>query len=60
MQSPIDGEFWTLEPEKRLVGRLGADAALIMRGSVTSDVTGELLYLPFVMLHLRALPARKS
>ncbi len=42
---PLEGEFWTLEPEKRLIGRLGADAALIMRGSVTSDITGELVYL---------------
>jgi hypothetical protein len=43
---PLEGEFWTLEPEKRLIGRLGADAALIMRGSRTCDVTGELVYLP--------------
>jgi len=43
---PLEGEFWMLEPEKRLVGRLGADAALVMRGSLTSDVTGELIYMP--------------
>jgi hypothetical protein len=43
---PLEGEFWTLAPEKRLIGRLGADAALIMRGSLTCDVAGELVYLP--------------
>ena len=43
---PLEGEFWTLEPEKRLVARLGADAALIGRGSKTCDVTGELFYAP--------------
>jgi aminopeptidase YwaD len=43
---PLEGEFWMLAPEKRLIGRLGADAALIMRGSATCDVTGELVYLP--------------
>jgi hypothetical protein len=42
---PLEGEFWTLEPEKRLIGRLGADAALVMRGSLTCDVSGELVYL---------------
>ena len=42
---PLEGELWTLEPEKRLVARLGADAALVMRGSKTADVTGELVYL---------------
>ena len=43
---PLEGEFWTLEPEKRLVARLGADAALVGRGSKTCDVTGELFYAP--------------
>ncbi|MBM3293095.1 MAG: hypothetical protein FJY82_01080 [Candidatus Aminicenantes bacterium] len=42
---PLEGELWTLEPEKRLVARLGADAALVMRGSKTADVTGELVYM---------------
>lgn len=42
---PLEGEFWTLEPEKRLIGRLGADAALVMRGSLTCDVSGQLVYL---------------
>jgi len=41
---PLEGELWTLEPEKRLVARLGADAALVMRGSKTADITGELVY----------------
>jgi aminopeptidase YwaD len=43
---PLEGEFWTLDPEKRLVARLGADAALIGRGSKTCDVTGDLIYVP--------------
>jgi aminopeptidase YwaD len=43
---PLEGEFWMLAPEKRLIGRLAADAALIMRGSSTSDITGDLVYLP--------------
>jgi hypothetical protein len=41
---PLEGELWVVEPEKRLVARLGADAALVMRGSKTADVTGELVY----------------
>ena len=43
---PTEGEFWVVEPEKRLVARLGADAALVASGSSTADVTGELIYLP--------------
>jgi|GEM_PF-685930 len=43
---PLEGELWTLEPEKRLLGRIGADAALISRGSKTADVSGELIYVP--------------
>ncbi|MFC2166331.1 M28 family peptidase [Acidobacteriota bacterium] len=43
---PVAGEFWVVEPEKRLVARLGADAALVARGSQTCDVTGELVYIP--------------
>ncbi len=39
------GEFWVIEPERRLVARLGADAALIAQGSVTADITGELVYI---------------
>ena len=43
---PLEGELWTLEPEKRLLARIGADAALISRGSKTADVSGELIYVP--------------
>lgn len=43
---PLEGELWTLEPEKRLLARIGADAALVSRGSKTADVTGELIYVP--------------
>jgi len=43
---PTEGEFWTLEPEKRLVARLGADAALVATGSSSADVTGEIIYIP--------------
>ncbi|MBM3311627.1 MAG: M28 family peptidase, partial [Candidatus Aminicenantes bacterium] len=42
---PLEGELLTLEPEKRLVARLGADAALVIRGSKTADVSGELVYI---------------
>jgi hypothetical protein len=42
---PLEGEFWLLEPEKRLVARIGADAALVARGSKTADVSGELVYI---------------
>lgn len=41
---PLEGEFWVLEPQKRLVARLEADPALIAAGSKTADVTGELVY----------------
>jgi aminopeptidase YwaD len=40
-----EGEFWLLAPERRLIARLGADAALVAQGSVTADVTGELVYI---------------
>ncbi|MFC1493362.1 M28 family peptidase [candidate division KSB1 bacterium] len=43
---PVVGEFWLLEPEKRLIARLGADAALVARGSQTADFAGELIYIP--------------
>ncbi|MFC1628233.1 M28 family peptidase [Gemmatimonadota bacterium] len=43
---PLEGEFWIEEPQKRLVARIGADAALVARGSVTADVTGGLIYIP--------------
>jgi aminopeptidase YwaD len=43
---PAEGEFWMVEPERRLIARLGADSALVAAGSTTADVTGELIYLP--------------
>jgi len=43
---PTDGELWILEPEPRLVARLGADAALIASGSQSGEVSGSLVYLP--------------
>jgi hypothetical protein len=43
---PTEGEFWIVEPEPRLVARLGADVAMIAYGSLSSDVTGELVYVP--------------
>ncbi|MFB3852770.1 MAG: M28 family peptidase [Vicinamibacterales bacterium] len=43
---PTEGEFWTLEPSRRLIARIGADPALVASGSATADVTGELVYIP--------------
>lgn len=43
---PSEGELWVTEPEKRLIARLGSDAALVARGSATADVTGGLIYIP--------------
>ncbi|KPJ94356.1 MAG: hypothetical protein AMS18_03830 [Gemmatimonas sp. SG8_17] len=43
---PTAGEFWIVEPEPRLVARLGADVAMIAGGSRSGDVTGELWYVP--------------
>ncbi len=43
---PTEGEFWLLEPERRLVARLDADPALVARGSRTADITGVLVYVP--------------
>jgi len=43
---PTEGEFWIEQPESRLVARLGADVAMIAYGSQSSDVTGELIYVP--------------
>jgi hypothetical protein len=42
----LEGELWIEEPARRLVARLGADAALVARGSVSADLTGELAYIP--------------
>ena len=41
-----EGELWVVEPQRRLIARLGADAALVGSGSSTADVEGELIYLP--------------
>jgi aminopeptidase YwaD len=46
VEYPLEAEFWILKPEKRLVARLDADAALIARGSQTADISGDLVYLP--------------
>lgn len=43
---PVEGELWITSPEKKLLARLDADAALIARGSQTADVSGELIYIP--------------
>jgi aminopeptidase YwaD len=43
---PLEGEFWIVKPEKRLIARLDADAALIASGSQTADISGDLVYLP--------------
>jgi hypothetical protein len=43
---PAEAEFWVVEPARRLVARLGADAALVASGSQTADITGELIYVP--------------
>lgn len=42
----FEGEFWITSPEKRLVAKLGADAALVAGSSVTADISGELIYIP--------------
>ncbi len=43
---PFDAELWVMEPEKRRIATLAADTALVARGSVSDDVTGELVYIP--------------
>lgn len=49
----FEGEFWLLNPKKKLVARLDADAALIASGSSTVDITAELVYIP--PLHVKEL-----
>jgi Zn-dependent M28 family amino/carboxypeptidase len=46
IQYPAEGELWQLEPDRRLIARLGADAALVAGGSQTAEVTGPLVYIP--------------
>jgi aminopeptidase YwaD len=43
---PQEGELWIIEPATRLLARFGADPALVAGGSVTADITGELVYIP--------------
>ena len=43
---PVEGELWIEKPERRLVAKLGADAALIAAGSRTADLSGPLVYVP--------------
>ncbi|TFH39519.1 MAG: M28 family peptidase [Bacteroidia bacterium] len=43
---PAEAEFWLTSPEKKLVARLGADAALVAGGSRSADFEGELIYIP--------------
>jgi hypothetical protein len=46
VEYPAEGELWQTAPDRRLIARLGADAALVAGGSQTADVTGPLIYLP--------------
>ncbi|MEE4115873.1 MAG: M28 family peptidase [Marinilabiliaceae bacterium] len=41
-----EAELWLSKPEKRLLARLDADAALVARGSQSVDFEGELVYIP--------------
>ncbi|MBP1635227.1 MAG: hypothetical protein H6Q10_1801 [Acidobacteria bacterium] len=43
---PMEGELWVEKPERRLIAKLGADAALVAAGSRTADVSGPLVYVP--------------
>jgi len=43
---PLQGEFWIIKPEMRLVARLEADAALVASSSGSIDLTGDLVYIP--------------
>ena len=42
----FEGEFWIVKPEKKLIARLEADAALVASGSSSVDITGDLIYIP--------------
>ena len=46
VEYPAAGELWVVEPGRRLIARLGADAALVAGDSQTADVTGPLVYVP--------------
>lgn len=41
-----EAELWVSKPERRMIARLDADAALIARGSQSVDFEGELIYIP--------------
>ena len=43
---PVAAEFWTLEPEKRLVARLEADPALVAGAPAELDLAADLVYVP--------------
>jgi aminopeptidase YwaD len=43
---PMAGALWTLGPPVRLIGRIGADAALVASGSRSAEGEGRLVYLP--------------
>ena len=43
---PVEGELWIEKPERRLIGKLGADAALVAAGSRSADLSGPLVYIP--------------
>ena len=46
VEYPVEGELWIERPGRRLIGKLGADAALVAAGSRTADVSGPLVYVP--------------
>ncbi len=41
----FEGELWTTKPELKLLSRLSADAALVIRGTDTVDTEGELVFI---------------
>jgi len=43
---PVAAEFWTVEPEKRLIARLEADPALVAGAPPELDLTAGLVYVP--------------
>ena len=43
---PVAAEFWTIEPQKRLVARLEADPALVASAPPELDLTTGLVYIP--------------
>ena len=42
----FDAELWMVEPERHRLATLAADTALVAQGSVTADITAELVYIP--------------